>query len=193
MSAATDFTVKNFPMMIVPPVSARHLSGTLVLSHTLTSTGIHGYDESVLPLDTPIEMTLDKGRITGIAGSPALVSRVTAQFERVASQFGGTRDIVNSWHAGINPFTWFLPPALSDIDRWSALSFGSPRYAHFHMCGSAPGDICGQVFDATITFDDEVIWNHGQLEELVKQTEESPLRTLGLPPGFFERSFPLGV
>jgi len=193
ISPATDFTVKNFPMMIVPPVSARHLSGKLVLSHAMTSTGIHSYEESILPLEAPVEVTLDDGRITGFAGPPALVARIAAQFDRVASLFGGSRDVVNSWHAGINPFTWFLPPALSDMDRWSAISFGSPRYTHFHMCGSPPGDICGQLFDATITFDGEVIWNDGQLDELVKRTEDSPLRSLGLPPGFFNRAFPLGV
>ncbi len=193
LSSATGFTVKNFPLMIVAPVSAKHLSGTLVLSHAMTSTGVHGYEESVLPLESPVELTLDNGRITQFAGRPALVARVRAQFERVASLFGGSRDVVNSWHAGINPFTWFLPPALSDIDRWSAISFGSPRYAHFHMCGSQPGDICGQVFDATIAFDDVVIWNHGQLEDLMNRTDDSPLRTLGLPPGFFDHSLPLGV
>jgi hypothetical protein len=193
LSSPTGFTVKNFPVMIVPPVSARHLSGRLVLSHTLTSTGVHSYKESVLPLESPLELTLDHGHITRFDGPPALVARVRAQFERVASLFGGTGDVVNSWHAGINPFTWFLPPALSDIDRWSAMSFGSPRYAHFHLCGSPPGDICGQVFDATIAFDDEVIWNRGRLDELVGVIDESPLRRLGLPPGFFDRSFPLGV
>lgn len=193
LSTATDFTVKNFPMMIVPPVSARHLSGKLVLSHTLTSTGIHSYDEDILPLESPVEVTLDNGRITRFDGPPALVARVKAQFERVASLFGGSRDVINSWHAGINPFTWFLPPALTNIDRWSAISFGSPRYAHFHMCGSPPGDICGQLFDATIAFDDEVIWNHGQLDVLTKRTDDSLFRTLGLPPGLLDRALPLGV
>ena len=139
------------------------------------------------------DMLFTLNRIAGFAGPPALVARVKAQFERVASLFGGSRDIVNSWHAGINPFTWFLPPALSNIDRWSAISFGSPRYAHFHMCGSPPGDICGQLFDMTITFDDEVIWNHGQLDVLVKRTDDSLLRTLGLPPGLLDHSLPLGV
>jgi hypothetical protein len=193
ISSKTDFTVKNFPMMIVPPVSAKHLSGKLVLSHTLTSTGIHGYDEDILPLESTVELTLDHGRITAFAGAPELVARVQAQFERVASLFGGSSFVVNSWHAGINPFTWFLPPALSNIDRWSALSFGSPRYAHFHMCGSAPGDICGQVFDATITFDDEVIWNRGQLAVLANRTADAPLRAIDLPPGFFDHALPLGV
>jgi hypothetical protein len=192
LSSPTGFTVKNFPLMIVAPVSAKHLSGKLVLSHAMTSTGVHSYGESVVPLESPVELTLHNGRITQFDGPTALVARVKAQFERVASLFGGTRDVVNSWHAGINPFTWFLPPALSDIDRWSAISFGSPRYAHFHMCGSQPGDICGQVFDATIAFDDAEIWNHGRLNDLVKR-DDSLLRALGVPSGSFDRSLPLGV
>lgn len=54
-------------------------------------------------------------------------------------------------------------PALADIDRWSAFAFGSPRYLHFHMCGHAPGDICGQMFDAEIAFDGVPIWRDGRL------------------------------
>jgi len=159
---AAQFTVKNFPVMIVPPVSASGLSGRLVLTQAITSTYIHSYESSVLPLSSPLTLTLEEGTITRVEGEPALVAQVTAQFERVSALFGGPQWAVNSWHSGINPLTWFPRPALTDMDRWSCVAFGSPRYAHFHMCGPAPGDICGQVFDATISFDGEALWQNGR-------------------------------
>ena len=158
-----DFTVKNFPWMIVPPISASALNGRMVLSNALTSTSIHLYDDAVIPLRDTIVFDVEMGRIIGIAGHGALAARIRAQFARVADLFGGEALIVNSWHAGINSETFFPRPALSDLDRWSAISFGSPRYLHFHMCGDAPGDICGQMFDCEIAFDGVPIWQGGRL------------------------------
>lgn len=163
-----DFTVKNFPWMIVPPISASALNGRMVLSNALTSTSIHLYDDAVIPLRDTVVFDVEMGRITGIAGHGKagygeLAARIRAQFARVADLFGGEALIVNSWHAGINSETFFSCSALSDLDRWSAISFGSPRYLHFHMCGHAPGDICGQMFDCEIAFDDVPIWQGGRL------------------------------
>ncbi|MEJ0035573.1 MAG: hypothetical protein WDO68_05770 [Gammaproteobacteria bacterium] len=156
------FTVKNFPVMIVPPIPASGLSGQLVLTQALTSTYTHAYGNDILPLPSPLTLTVNNGQIEHIEGDPALVARARAQFERVGNLFGGGRTwALNSWHAGINAFTFFPRPALSDIDRWSCVVFGSPRYAHFHMCGSSPGDICGQIFDPTIAFDETVLWSAG--------------------------------
>jgi len=159
---AGGFTVKNFPVMIVPPIPAVALSGRLVLSQALTSTYVHPYDSSILPLHSPLTLFLENGVIVRMEGDPQIVQRATQQFVRVGALFGGAQWAVNSWHAGINAFTYFPRPALDDMDRWSCVAFGSPRYAHFHMCGSAPGDICGQIFDPTISFDDEVLWQDGR-------------------------------
>ncbi|MEJ1960620.1 MAG: hypothetical protein WDO56_03345 [Gammaproteobacteria bacterium] len=189
------FTVKTFPVMIVPPFPASGLSGRLVLSQALTSTYVHPYDSSVMPLPSPLTLFLENGIIVRMDGDADLVARAKAQFDRVASLFGGPQWAVNSWHAGINAFTFFPRPALSDIDRWSSVAFGSPRYAHFHMCGSAPGDICGQIFDPTITFDGEPLWEDGRAaflttaekQRLVAQTGDSlqafaAKRDLGIEP-----------
>jgi hypothetical protein len=166
------FTVKNFPVMIVPPFPAFGLSGNLVLSQALTSTYIHPYDSSVLPLSSPLTLVVENGVIVRLEGDSALVTRAEEQFRRVGSLFGGPQWAVNSWHAGINVFTYFPQPALPDIDRWSSVAFGSPRYAHFHMCGTSPGDICGQIFDATIAFDDEVIWDQGRAAFLTSEEKQ---------------------
>jgi hypothetical protein len=188
-----DFTVKNFPVMIVPPVPASGLSGRLVLSQALTSTYVHAYEHSILPLTSPLALTLEDGQIVRIEGEESLVARAQAQFARVGALFGGRPWALNSWHAGINAFTFFPRPALSDIDRWSCVAFGSPRYAHFHMCGPAPGDICGQIFDPTIAFDDVVLWRDGHPAFLTPADRQSLIEHSRLSPDTFQTRRDLGV
>jgi hypothetical protein len=166
LRTASGFTIRNFPVMIIPPIPASGMNGRLVLSHALTSTGIHEYPDSVVPLASPVTLTLESGHILAVDGEATVVERVLAQMERVDRIFSGKGRRVGSWHAGINPFTFFAGRALDDIDRWNGIAFGSPRYAHFHLCGALPGDICGQVFDPTIRFDDEPLWQDGLLTAL---------------------------
>jgi len=163
LADSTGFSVDNFPVMIVPPIPADTLSGELVLTLALTSTGVHDYADSTVPLPSAIELQLDDGRIVGVQGEPKLAAGIAAHLDNVDARFGGDGRRLGSWHAGINPFTYFLRPALEDLDRWNGVAFGSPRYAHFHLCGALPGDICGQLFDATIAFDDTVLWDRGRL------------------------------
>jgi hypothetical protein len=179
--------------MIVPPIPAGRLNGRLVLRHALTSTGIHAYDDSVVDLPVPVTLVLENGVVRSVEGEGALVARVTAQFDRVDRLFGGAGRRVGSWHAGINPFTFFARPALGDIDRWSGVAFGSPRYAHFHLCGAAPGDICGQLFDATIRFDDATIWRDGWLSALEWPQIAALSEQLGVPAAARSVRLPIGV
>ncbi|MGH8264996.1 MAG: hypothetical protein ACRET4_16065 [Steroidobacteraceae bacterium] len=187
------FTVKNFPVMIVPPIPASGLCGKLVLSQALTSTYVHGYDDSIVPLPSPLTLTLSNGEIVRIDGDHELVARARAQFARVGKLFGGPTWVLNSWHAGINAFTFFPRPALSDIDRWSCVVFGSPRYAHFHMCGSAPGDICGQIFDPTIAFDDTILWRNGHPAFLSAADKQNLVAQGGLPVDTFQTRRDIGI
>jgi hypothetical protein len=191
--AAGDFVVKTFPMMILPPLSSAGANGTLVLSQSLTSTYIHAYDDSIIPLDRPLTLTIEGGRIVGMEGEPEAVARTKAQFERVASLFGEPVFTVNSWHAGVNPTTWFPRPALSDIDRWAGVVFGSPRYVHFHMCGPSPGDICGQVFDPTISFDGEALWDGGRLAFLDRADNLALLQRYGVGPEAYKTRRDIGL
>ncbi len=190
---SSGFTVRNFPVMIVPPVPAVRLNGRLVLRHALTSTGVHVYEDSIFGLPAPVTLVLEDGIVRSVEGDGELVSRVAAQFDRVDRLFGGAGRRVGSWHAGINPFTFFTRPALSDIERWSGVAFGSPRYAHFHLCGAAPGDICGQLFDATIRFDGEAIWQDGRLSALQWPQIAALGAELGPPVDALSLRPPIGV
>jgi|SRR5215217_250566 len=192
-STPLDFTVSTFPVMIVPPIPAGEASGTLVLSQALTSTYIHPYPDSILPLPTPLTLALQLGEITGFDGAPHVVASARAQFSRVRALLGGPELRVGSWHAGINPMTFFPRPALSDIDRWSGLVFGSPRYAHVHMGGPSPGQICGQIFDPTIAFDDDLLWRDGRLSFLDTPDITDLLAAHGLTPSAFAARQDIGV
>lgn len=142
---AAPFTVGNVPIVIIPPIDTAVLNGRLVFTHALTSTGLHDYPGAEVPLITPLTVVVESGRIVEIGGEPALVSRIEAHFERIGALFGGDRRALFSWHTGIDP------------------AFGSSPYSHFYLCGEAPGEISAAIFDATIMFDERIIWQHGRL------------------------------
>ncbi len=158
-----DFSVRLFPVMIVPPIEAGGLSGRLVLSRWLLSTSTHLYEDSFLTLPVPLVVRLEEGRIVGIDGEAEEVDRVRRHFESVASRSGGEAFRIHSWHAGTNPTTFFHGRAEDDIEKWADMVFGSPRYTHFHACGIAPGDVSISLFDTTVTFDGEDFWKCGRL------------------------------
>ena len=55
-------------------------------------------------------------------------------------------------------------PASSDPVRWSQTVFASPRFLHFHTCGTGPpGEICWMILDPTITIDGVALWENGRL------------------------------
>lgn len=191
VSRFASFTVTNFPVMIFPALSARAASGKLALTHALTSTYTHPYPDDVLPLDGTVELTISNGVIAGFEGAQG--ERVARHFARVGAHFGVDPLTVDSWHAGINPGTTFRGKALDDIHRWAAIAFGSPRYAHFHMCGHGPGEICGQVFDPTIAFNGREFWRDGAFVFL-ESPEMAPLyERYGVDPSIFAGRADIGV
>jgi len=153
---------------------AASLSGRLVLTGALVSTNTDVYAGRVLPLRATLALLIERGRIRDFEGDAELVGRVRAQFERVGALGAGDPWAINSWHTGINPNTFFRGRADADWERWDRVAFGSPRYTHFHMCGADPGLVCGQLFDATISFDGEAYWRNGAFCFL----ERTEIRTL---------------
>lgn len=189
----TPFKIKNFPVMIFPPVSAARLSGRLVLTLALLPTSIHHYDYPELLLDTPLLLDIENGRVVKFGGDPEQAHRAEAHFDRVGAAVGGDPRVLNSWHTGINPATFFAGRAVDDLARWGSVAFGSPRYTHFHMVGSEPGDICGSLFDATIAFDGEVLWERGRFVFLDRPEMHALTAEFGLPHTIFDIQQPIGV
>jgi len=191
VSRFANFTVLNFPVMIFPALSARAASGTLALTHALTSTYTHPYPDDVQPLDGTVELTIANGAIAAFGGAQG--PQVEKHFTRVGAHFGVDPLTVDSWHAGINPGTAFRGKALDDIHRWASVAFGSPRYAHFHMCGRGPGEICGQVFDPTIAFDGREFWRDGEFVFLAASEMTPIYERYGVDPAIFKGRADIGV
>lgn len=179
-SAVTEFSLALFPVMIFPPINFHVLNGRLMLDHFLTSSSTRAYEDSVLRLDTPIGVTVEDCRMVEFEGKPELIDRVRAQLERAAAITGGDPYRLNSWHTGINPYTFYSDDPFIDLERWGSVAFGSPRYTHIHAAGNDPGDISIQVFDASISLDDSLYWKHGRFlfldqPDLRKQFDTRPM------------------
>ena len=161
-SVIDEFSVRLFPVMITPPLSARGLSGRLALGKWLMTTSTRDYDDSLLELETAIFANLRDGQIAGFEGAAGEVKRVERHFERVAQLSGGDPYVVNSWHTGTYPKTFYSGRAADNLQKWSDIAYGSPRYTHFHACGHNPGDIAISLFDASVEFDGEPFWEAGR-------------------------------
>jgi hypothetical protein len=162
----TEFSLDLFPVMIFPPINFYHLNGQLVLEHFLTSSSTRAYADSVLMLDTPITVQIKDSRMVDFDGDADLIRKLRRQLERAASITGGDAWQLNSWHTGINPYTFFNGDPYRDLERWGTVAYGSPRHTHLHAAGKDPGDISIQLFDASIQFDDEILWDNGRFSYL---------------------------
>ena len=157
-----DTTLKRFPMSVFSPVPAQGFSGRIALSGFLSGTGSRYYPGTTVEFDGPVFALLSQGRLTGFDGNRADVTRADAQYDRVSALFGIDRNFVHSWHAGIHPGCGFPWPVRDSYDRWNGAAFGNPRVMHFHTCGAyAPGEICWNVIDPTITLDGLTLWDKG--------------------------------
>ena len=156
------FSLKLFPTMIFPPIRFRSLIGMLTVSRFVLSSSTRAYDESVLMVPSPIRVTVEDGLMTEFSGEAHVVDAFRSQCERAAALTGGEPYRLNSWHTGVNPFTFYDRDPYADLERWGSVAYGSPRYTHIHAAGRDPGDISIQLFDASIGFDDDWLWRDGR-------------------------------
>ncbi len=157
-----EFTVELFPVMIFQPIVCHKLSGSLTVSNFVTSTSTQAYEQSVLMLDSAVSAHVEDSRITAFEGDIELVDRIELQLKRAAQLSGGDPYVLNSWHTGINPGTFFEGNPFDNLERWGTVAYGSPRYTHIHGAGKHPGDVAYNLIDATIWFDDELFWQDGR-------------------------------
>ena len=161
VNITSDFALKLFPVMIFPPINCHHMSGQLSIQHFVTSTSTRAYENSSLVLDESIMATVEEGRMTSFDGSPKKIAALISHLERAASLTGGDPFMINSWHTGINPGTYYLQDPYSDLEKWGTIAYGSPRYTHMHAAGNDPGDVAFHLMDLSIYLDDEIIWDQG--------------------------------
>ncbi|MCU0883644.1 MAG: hypothetical protein MUC44_01640 [Beijerinckiaceae bacterium] len=159
-----DVSVKRFPMSVFAPLDAQGFEGQVAVARLLVGTGSRYYEPYGLPLASPLSARISGGRLLGWAGEAGEVARAEAHYAHVAGLFGIDGGVVHSWHAGIHPGCAFAGSAHEAYGRWSGSAFGNPRLLHFHTCGAyAPGEICWNVVDPTITVDGSVIFDRGRI------------------------------
>lgn len=162
--APADVSVKRFPISVFSPVPCAEFSGIVAVMHCLAGTGSRYYEPYGLRIDKPVFARVDGNRITGWEGPAETVAQVRAHYDTVAGRFGIERDFVHSWHAGIHPGCAYSGSAFDNLERWSGSAFGNPRLLHFHTCGDyAPGEICWNIVDPTVTIDGVAVWDNGRL------------------------------
>ena len=161
-SLVTPFAVSFFPVVIYPPLRCVNLTGRLVLERFLMSTSINDYESSVLLLDEPLSLEIEQSRIVQFHGPKGLANSVREHYLRVGEHFGGDPMTVNSWHSGIYPATFHAGSWRENAANWAEITFASPRYTHFHTCGTDPGNVATATFDATVCIDGVTLWDAGR-------------------------------
>ena len=157
-----EFTVELFPVMIFPPIICSALKGRLVIEDFIMSTSVRQYADSVCYLDSPVTATVEDSRMVDFEGDAEVIDRLRRQLEKAAAITGGDPYRLNSWHTGINPYTFFDGNPHDHLERWGTVSYGSPRYTHIHTAGFDPGDASFHLIDASISFDDKTFWEEGR-------------------------------
>jgi len=189
----TPFSVDLFPVMIFPPLTCTGMSGRLALSHWLTTSSTHKYPDPVLKLDTTVTAHVERGRIVRFEGDAEEVDRTRDHFERIGHIVDGDPMTVNSWHTGINPRTFYKNSPEENVERWGDMVYGSPRFTHFHACGSDPGDISIMLLDATISFDGVDYWKDGRFVFLERPEIAGILSEFGAHKEAFEMRWDIGI
>lgn len=159
-----EVTLKRFPLLVPQPIPARGFSGRIALSRFLIGTGSRYYDPYYLPLPNNVFACIKDNQIVSFEGDDDDVTRVEDHYQNVSSQLAIDPWHVDSWHAGIHPGCSFVTDAQTDMMRWAGSAFGNPRILHFHTCGQyAPGEICWNILDPTVTIDGVALWEDGTL------------------------------
>jgi hypothetical protein len=161
-SDIAEFTVELFPVMIFPPVICSALKGRLVIEDFVMSTSVRQFADSVFYMNSPVTATVEDSRMVHFDGDAGVIEGLRAQLERAAAITGGDPYRLNSWHTGINPYTFFDGNPHDYLERWGTVSYGSPRYTHLHTAGNDPGDASFHLMDASILFDDIAFWDRGK-------------------------------
>ncbi|MBX2824565.1 MAG: hypothetical protein KTR33_07535 [Gammaproteobacteria bacterium] len=164
-NADVEVSCMRFPVAIGQPVPGSGFTGTIATPAFLVGSGSRFFQPYALELARPLVATIEDNRIEALAGKDADVSRTHDFYTRVSERYGIDAWLVNSWHAGIHAGCDYPWPASENYQRWSGTAFGNPRLAHVHTCGDyAPGEICWNIVDPTITLDDVPVWDQGRLQ-----------------------------
>jgi hypothetical protein len=159
-----DVGILRFPMAVFAPVPMEGFAGQAALARFLVGTGSLYYEPFVHRIDGTATVRFVGTRITGYDGPAETVAGIRAHVAALAARYGLDADFVHSWHAGIHPGCAYEGAMADNPGRWTGSAFGNPRLLHVHTCGSyAPGEVCWNLLDPTITLDGVALWQQGRL------------------------------
>lgn len=189
-----ELTVSLFPVATFKPVPCNNANGQVALSRWLMPGGAAKLDNAELTIDGVVHAHVIDGNLQSFSGADTEVAKLNGHYDYISKSLGINRNRIHSWHAGINPQTRFDRSADDHLDLWSAISFGSPKYLHFHTCGDEPpGEIAWSVFDPTITIDGTVYWEHGEFVWLQREDNKALIGLTEEAHYLLEPSLSIGV
>ncbi len=189
-----NFTLNLFPVTVHRPILCDEMSGKIVLQRWVTGTNTHVYDPEVCRLATPVTAIVKDGRLIDFEGDGETVGKLWRHYEMVEKALGVDIRNIHSWHAGVNPRTFYAADPSDDPVRWHGVVFASPRDVHFHSGADyAPGEISWHVMDHTTSFDGNPFWKDGALTLLREPDFQALLSRYGATPETFETRRDIGV
>jgi len=189
-----NFTLNLFPVTVHRPILCDEMSGKVVLKRWVTGTNTHVYEPEVCRLTSPVTAHIKDGRLLDFEGEDATVDKLWRHYEMVEKTLGVDIRKIHSWHAGVNPRTFYAVDPAADPVRWHGVVFASPRDVHFHSGADyAPGEISWHVLDHTTCFDGKPFWKNGILTLLDEPDFQDILKKHGLPPETFSTRRDIGL
>ncbi len=175
--ADDEILVELFPTSTFKPVPCDTASGTVALSRWLMPGGSPKVEQPGIDLQETVQCRIKDGVIHDFEGPADESRRVSEHYDRISRQLGINRDRVHSWHLGIHPQTFFDHDADAEFDRWCSVSFGSPRYLHFHTCGDEPpGEVTWSLFHCSVLIDGCHFWEDGEFVWLRRADNQQLIR-----------------
>lgn len=193
-----ELLVSLFPVSTFKPVSCGNASGNVALSRWLMPGGSTKMEDQHLSFSEVVNCEVQNGLIKEFHGTSPISQhasqQVTHHYDRIANTLKINRNRVHSWHLGINPQTFFPGNAEDNMDTWSALSFASPRYLHFHTCGDEPpGEVAWSLFNCDVTVDNKPFWQNGNFCWLNREDNKKLINRFPQASMLFDPSLPIGL
>ena len=159
-----DVNLLRFPMLVNTPAPASGFAGRIALPGFLVGTGSKYYHPFGIVFESQLFAVFEGNTLLGFQGQKADEDKANQHLDIIADRFEIDRNFVHSWHVGIHPKCYFDRNTVGHFERWSGSAFGNPRLLHMHTCGAyAPGEVCWNVVDPTLTADGITIWQDGVL------------------------------
>ncbi len=189
-----ELTVILFPVSTYKPVPCIDANGQVALSRWLMPGGAAKLADADMTIKGVVQAKVKDGNLESFEGTNSEVKKLNNHYDYISKTLGINRNRIHSWHAGINPQTRFDYPADDFLDLWSAISFGSPKYLHFHTCGDEPpGEVAWSVFNPTITIDGKPYWKNGEFIWLHRKDNKALIDSTDGAHYLLEPSLSIGI